>query len=530
MTAFRRRHGKGFSFQMRKTPRFSMPALRGLIGSRAVWRRCRRYRAIGIAVAATGLAATPVPAQSGSVAITLRPAIERPGPVFEGWGTALAWFADITGGYPDATRERLADLLYGPDGLGWTIARYNIGGGNSAATPPYLRPGAAVPGFWRQPGGATGTDWWRPGDPAMWDWSADARQRWWLDAIRKRVRAPIFEAFSNSPPWFMTVSGRVSGAEKRTDDNLRPGQEGPFATYLARVVGELQRRHRISFRTLSPFNEPNTDYWFAANTQEGSHWSPARQAAMIDATAAALADHGLTTTIAAPDETSSHLFLRDWAGYPPATRARIGQLNVHSYGTVHQTAVRDIARASGIRLWMSENDTPLDKDPEDFNGMPSALAFAEHVIHDLKRLEPSAWVFWQAVETLSARGDAGGSNWGLIKMDLRAAPDAPHPIHLTTKYWAMAMFSRYIRPGYRLVPVDDADTAGAIAPDGRTLVLVHLNPGPVPRALTIAVPGATVREVIVTDATRRAARVPSKPRPALAAPPASVTTIVMATR
>jgi len=491
-------------------------------------RRSGRPRAIGGIIAAMGLvAAAPLQAQPGQVAITIRPAIDRPGPTFEGWGTALAWFAEVTGGYPDGTRERLADLLYGPDGLGWTIARYNIGGGNAAGTPSYLRPGAAVPGFWRRPENATGEDWWRPDDPAMWDWSADTNQRWWLDAIRKRVRAPIFEAFSNSPPWFMTVSGRVSGAEKGTDDNLRAGQEGRFATYLARVVGELQRRHHVTFRTLSPVNEPNTDYWFATNTQEGSHWSPARQAAMIDAAAAALTDQGLTTTIAAPDETNSHLFVRDWAGYPPATRARIGQLNVHSYGTVHQTAVRDIARVSGIRLWMSENDTPLEKDPEDFDDMSSALAFAEHVIHDLKRLEPSAWVFWQAIETLSAKDGAGGSNWGLVKMDLRAVPDAPHPIHITAKYWAMAMFSRYIRPGYRLVPVDDADTVGAMAPDGRTLVLVHMNPGPFSRALTIAAPRAAVREIIVTDATRQAFHIASKPRPALIASPESVTTIVM---
>ncbi|MCE3544079.1 hypothetical protein LXJ56_28270, partial [Escherichia coli] len=164
--------------------------------------------------------------------------------------------------------------------------------------------------------------------------------------------------------------------------------EAPFAAYLARVVDELQRRHGIAFRTLSPVNEPNTDYWFAANKQEGAHWSPARQAAMIDASDAALKARGLKTVVAAPDETNSHTFLTDWAGYPAATRARIGQLNVHSYGAIHQTGVRDVARSSGIRLWMSENDAPLAGDPENFDGMASPLAFAEHVVGDLKRLEP----------------------------------------------------------------------------------------------------------------------------------------------
>ncbi|WP_082463154.1 glycoside hydrolase [Sphingomonas sp. Leaf34] len=465
------------------------------------------------------------PVQDG-VAITLRPAIDRPGTEFEGWGTALAWFANVTGGYPDATRERLADLFYGKQGLGWTIARYNIGGGNAATTLPYLRTGAAVPGFWRQPAAAVASDWWRPEDPAMWDWSADANQRWWLDAIKHRVAAPIFEAFSNSPPAFMTVSGRVSGAVKGTDDNLRPGQERPFATYLARVVGELERRHQIRFRTLSPVNEPNTDYWFAANTQEGAHWSPARQATMIDATAAALDAAGLDTAIAAPDETNAHLFVADWAAYPPATRARIGQLNVHSYGTVHQTAVRDIARAANIRLWMSEDDTPLDKDPESFVDMASGLAFGEHVVQDLKRLEPAAWVFWQAVENFSGKDGKPGSNWGLVKMDLNAAPAAPHPIQITPKYWVMASFSRYLRPGYRLVPVDDADTIGASSPDGRTLILVHVNGGSIARRLTIALPNAQVRDVVVTDATHHAASVGGSGAATIARP-RSVTTILL---
>lgn len=472
--------------------------------------------AAGLALAAPALVHTEEPV----VSVALRPDLSRAGTVFEGWGTALAWFANVTGGWPDADRERLADLLYGPEGLGWTIARYNIGGGDRPETKPYLRPGAAVPGFWRQPSNATGTDWWKPDDAAMWDWSADANQRWWLDAIKTRVRAPIFEAFSNSPPWFMTVSGKVSGAEKGGDDNLLPSQEGLFAAYLARVVDELQRRHGIAFRTLSPVNEPNTDYWFAANTQEGAHWSPARQGQMILATDAALKARGLKTVVSAPDETNSHLFLADWAGYPREVRAAVGQLNVHSYGTVNQTGVRDVARASGVRLWMSENDTPLDKDPEDFEGMASSLAFAEHVVLDLKRLEPAAWVFWQAVENLRARDGGKGSNWGLIKADYRSPPQGPHTIHVTRRYWVMAQFSRFIRPGYRLVAVDDLDTVGALSPDGRELVLVHVNGGLSPRRLTL--PAGWAGQMIVTDAQHRA-----EPVPGLVVPPRAVATLIL---
>ena len=160
------------------------------------------------------------------------------GPAFEGWGTALAWFAHVSGRFAEPHRTRLADLLYGRDGLALNIARYNIGGGNAPETPSYLRAGADVPGFWRNPGKRSGSDWWNPDSEDAWDWSADTGQRWWLDAIKARVTPQelIFEAFSNSPPYFMTRSGKVSGNVNGLEDNLTPGFETKFARYLARVT------------------------------------------------------------------------------------------------------------------------------------------------------------------------------------------------------------------------------------------------------------------------------------------------------
>lgn len=445
----------------------------------------RAWRALFVATAfALLVAGNEARSEQPSVRIELSADLDSPSTEFEGWGTALAWFAHITGGWPDTEREQLAELFYGDDGLRFNIARYNIGGGNAPEIEDYLRIGADVPGFWRRPVGATGRDWWDPEDPTMWNWNADANQRWWLDAINDRVDQPIFEAFSNSPPYFMTVSGRVSGNEDRRANNLRPGFEGQFSQYLVRVTAELERRHGLRFRTLSPINEPGTDYWYAANTQEGSHWTPQSQARMLDATYAALQSQGSATVVSGPDETSSQLFIEDWAAYPETTRRRIGQLNVHSYGNQRQTAVRDIARAYGIRLWMSENDTPGGY-PEDFNGMGSPLVFAEHLVKDIKYLEPSAWVFWQAVETYSTNGGHRGTNWGLVKADLRAPPLADHRIAITKKYWVMAQFSRFIRSGYLLLRVSDLDTISAISPDGSILIFVHVNAGPVSREIRL---------------------------------------------
>lgn len=119
-----------------------------------------RLAALG---AATALAATAVSAvgpgsapanaaETPAAALTVRLDPGYQHPAFQGWGTALAWFAHVTGGWPAAQRDALADALYGADGLGFTIARYNIGGGDSPETAPYMRAGAAVPGYWNRPG------------------------------------------------------------------------------------------------------------------------------------------------------------------------------------------------------------------------------------------------------------------------------------------------------------------------------------------------------------------------------------------
>ena len=57
------------------------------------------------------------------------------------------------------------------------------------------------------------------GPDGTWNWEADAAQRWMLLAARDRG-ATLFEAFSNSPPYWMTVSGRASGARTPAPQSL----------------------------------------------------------------------------------------------------------------------------------------------------------------------------------------------------------------------------------------------------------------------------------------------------------------------
>jgi O-glycosyl hydrolase len=445
--------------------------------------------AIG-ATAATGTAA----ADPRPITVRVDPSYQQP--KFEGWGTSLVWFANITGGYPDEIRDRLVDMLFGKDGLRLNIARYNIGGGNAPdVRADYMKVGATMPGFWRAPEGITQKDmnWWNPDNPDHWHWDADANQRWWIDQIKNRVDR--WEAFSNSPPWFQTVSGYVSGGFNSSADQIRPDRVDDFATYLVRVTEHLERTHGIRFDTIDPLNEPNTSYWGTTlgpdgqptgGRQEGAHAGPALQQQVILALHRALQGAATKAVVSAMDETNPTVFTQNWNAYGQPARDAVAQLNVHTYGTGMRTSARDIAKGAAKKLWMSEVEGTWGSGT-DFTGMAPGLGIATRMVGDLRELEPAAWVFWQPIEDAIPQA-AGGGNWGSIHIPFNCkATDTLQtcPIKPNTKFHTIRNFTHHIRPGDRFVKVDDPATVAAVRPGARTATVVRVNNDTTPHAVTL---------------------------------------------
>ncbi|GGM81537.1 hypothetical protein GCM10009721_02430 [Terrabacter tumescens] len=474
------------------------------------------------APAAPATAPPPAAAADGVPTVRITPDPSYQQPAFEGWGTSLVWFANATGDYPDAVRNRLADLVFGKDGLALNIARYNIGGGNAPDVADYLRPGGAVEGWWKAPAGTTRTDvdWWSPDDPADWNWDADRTQRWWVDRIKGDVTT--WETFSNSPPWFMTQSGYVSGNFNASQDQLKPGSVADFAAYLVKVTERLEQTHGIKVATIDPFNEPNTSYWGTqlgadgrptGGRQEGAHIGPQLQQQVVRALAPALAASGTDAKISAMDETNPGTFVTNWMTYPADVKAAISRMNVHTYGTSQRTAVRDLSKSDAKPLWMSEVEGSWGNG-QSFTSMEPGIGMAQHMTDDLRELEPSAWVFWQPVEdydNMKPGGEsAAGANWGSIQMrfDCTAQDTLEScPIRTNQKFNTVRNFTHYIRPGDHLVKVDDPSTVAAIRPDARTATLVHTNGGSAAQDLSVDLskfgkigPKASVTAV-VTDAS-----------------------------
>ncbi|MGV9365272.1 RICIN domain-containing protein [Amycolatopsis sp. NPDC003731] len=497
-----------------------------------------------------GGAVVAAPAEAAT-SVTVKPDPTYRRQPFDGWGASLAWMAEATGGYSDAVRNKLADLVFGPDGLNLNIARFNVGGGNAPDVPSYLRAGAAVPGWWKAPAGTTRTDkdWWTPGDAAEFDPKADPNQRWWVDKIKNRVTK--WEAFSNSPPYFQTVSGYVSGGFNATDEQLRPDKIGDFTAYVTQVVRTLEKAHGIKFASVNPLNEPNTNYWKTTlgadgnptgGRQEGAHIGPAVQSQLIPAMASALKAAGSRAIVSAPDETNPDIFAADWAGWSADARAAAGRLNVHTYGTGNRPVPRDLAKGAGKPLWMSEvGGSWLDR--QDFTDMDPGLGMAKQITDDLRLLEPSAWVSWQPIEdynNMKPGGEsAAGMNWGEIQVPFDCPKNATLqtcPIKTNTKFNTMRNFTHYIKPGDRLIGVND--TASTVAMRGEDLAtVVHTNAGTDAQDVTLDLSGfrnvrhgASVTPVVtdVTGALKRGKPVKvTAGRATLQVPARSVTTFLV---
>ncbi|HEY8942782.1 MAG TPA: glycoside hydrolase, partial [Polyangiaceae bacterium] len=408
-------------------------------------------------------AAACVPAEKTDAATNVRVDAAKRYQVFEGWGTSLCWFGNVVGGFQEANRTAIADRLFDPaKGLGLNVVRYNIGGGD-APSHDHMGAGKEMPVF-------------KASATSAYDWNADANQVWMLNAARSRIPAGQFiaEAFSNSPPYWMTVSGCSSGA---TDggNNLKSDQYDDFAEFLSEVVLHFKNTHGISFRTLEPFNEPASDWWKAQGAQEGCGFDRASQSQLIGLVRSSLDAKGLTGVgIAASDETSIDLAVDTYNALTPAARAQVVQINTHAYSGSKRAELLALATRDNKRIWSSEIDgsgapAPFDVYPHNHSDIVPGLDLANRITRDLKELRSHAWVFWQAVENEQAQVSLN-KNWGLLHTDFTGGDQAAL---VTKKYHAFSQYTRAIRPGYQQLDIGHTEAVAFFG--SGTLVIVQRN-------------------------------------------------------
>lgn len=412
----------------------------------------------------------PFPA-AGEIAYEREPVFVRVNPdfpspfgPFQGFGTSLCWWANYLG-YSENLTEKAAKLFFSnKDGLGLNVVRYNIGGGDNPKHThmKHQRPDADMPGVLNPDG--------------TYDFSKDKNQiNVLLAAVREGVK--YLEAFSNSPPYFMTVSGCTSGHRNPNMDNIDPEKYGEFCDFLTEVLKYFKDTYGIEFDSVDPFNEPDTNYWSYGGRQEGCHVSPGEPQSQIVLTLAkSLKEKGLNTIISAADETNVDTQLKNIYAFSKEALDAIGRINTHTYHGTKKAQLREVVSMNKKDLWMSESDAAYTAGDK-AGIMGAALGLAEKISTDMNELMPSAWVIWQIIDqhfddTFYTRRNFH-PEWGYWGCAI--ADHSKEDIILTKKYYAFGQFSKFIRPGYIQVETSDKYTVAAYDPETGAVVLVVTN-------------------------------------------------------
>lgn len=393
---------------------------------------------------------------------------------FQGWGTSLCWWANRVG-YSDKLAQDAADMFFSEEGLNLNIMRYNIGGGDNPDHKHITRTDSSVPG-WLYFNEETGT--------YEYDYTADANQ---LNVLKRAYEAAgsdaYVEVFSNSPPYFMTNSGCSSGALNPNSNNLKDDCYTDFAEYLAHVSAYINNDLGIKVSSISPMNEPNTDYWGAYSAkQEGCHYDVGEsQSKVILETAKAFSSAGLDSVeVIATDDTAPVRFSESYDALSDEAKSVVDRYSTHTYYTVGIDELGEMVKEKNMNLWMSEVDGN-GVAGTDAGEMGPALWFAGKIIEDMDRLSPSAWVMWQVIDShKSADGYNGNQDWYVTDTTngfwgTCTADHDTQEIITTQKYYALGQFSRYIRPGAKIIHIKNGTSLAAYHEDTKQLVIVGLN-------------------------------------------------------
>lgn len=411
---------------------------------------------------------------------------------FQGFGTSLCWWANRVGYDESLTKQAVQYFFDAENGLGMTIGRYNIGGGDAPGHDHIKRSDSVVPGYAtdvtkiNSQADAAGFDQYDLECGYAWnyDWSADMNQLNVLKAAIKEAGSDfIAETFSNSPPYFMTNSNCSSGGENG-EANLREDSYQAFAKYLTDVTKHLIGEG-IPVQSMTGMNEPDSGWTALSPKQEGCRIPQGEaQSKLLETLSSTMKTCGLDSVLLSGcDELGTKQAAAGYEALSDAAKNAIGRIDTHTYSALKMKNLRELAQSAGKDLWMSEMDGTTRRGT-DAGEMSTALGLGYNISSQINALLPSAWILWDAIDIHVDKENPFDKNsleeikytsldtdgfWGLAVADHNEKK-----VLLTKKYYAFGQYSRYIRPGYTILELSGKNLA-AYDKKSNTLVLVAEN-------------------------------------------------------
>ena len=383
----------------------------------------------------------------------------------EGWGSSLCWWAAQVGNWKEAKVDSIVDLITSPDKLNMNIFRYNIGGGDD---PSHLD-GHMVKGK----GKRAEMEGFKSSADAPYNWNADKGQRTLMLKIKTKRPDAVFEAFSNSPPYWMTYSGCSGGNIDPMQDNLKPEFYEAFCDYLLDVCKHYKQQHGIDFKTLEPFNESTSNYWYNLGSQEGCHFTPETQMKIIRILAPRLEASGLKTMLSASDETNIASTIKVLKAYQFAGDIldKVGQINTHTYsGTnAERTEAYHLIKSIGKPFWQSETG-PSGNSKTSFE---SNLGLAQKLFDDMRYMKPQAWLDWQLMEE---RNEV----WCLMRCNF-----STQDYQIVKNFYVRMQITRFFKQGFTMIETGNDEALAALNPEKTELVIAIINKSAQPKPFNL---------------------------------------------
>lgn len=427
---------------------------------------------VGLAAAAPGVGSTP---RSGLAAASVAIVIDGSSTYqrWDGWGlsiSGLPWEWTVRhylNQLPDDEVRRLQDSLFGPGGYTLAIVYSPIWAGPSGD----VREGYAPRPFQDD---TSGYDWdgfrmlYTSGDPAPFAAPGEpgytaATYRAIVD-LQRYGTTLIFNA-GDFPSWIRDESGRVA-----------PELEPAFVTYVTAFPVFVRQQLGYTFSDMIIVNEPDLTL----------RTSPEQQRRLLGMTRDRLRAEGLPTQLVAPS--TATLERGQQYGAAVLADASLAQdvsvLATHAYSTRWYDsggagAMRALADAAGKRLWLTEfTDAPdlglARADPEDT--IERAVSWASRVQRDLTEMQVNAWFgLYPVLEPGHYPAD------GLVIMEPNDADPTQNRWYFTRRYFALAHYTRFIRPGAVRLRADAEPTGIRVVafqdPTTQATSLVAVNDG-----------------------------------------------------
>lgn len=430
----------------------------------------------------------------------------------ESWGAADAWSGNFVGkDWNEKERQQIADWLFSteldsigrPKGIGLSYWRVNVGAGTLEQADADIEP------FRRR------AESFLTVDGLHYDWGKCAGQLYFMREAVKRG-CNNFTLFSNSPLVQYTLNHK-GWSPIKDGANLRDDAYGLYARYLKDVALHL-RKEGFNIRYISPFNEPQVDWW--TNRQEGTPWRNSQMARLTEALNAELSREEALDSCQIILAESSQIKeayttaprLKDqfpldeapdnqaFTFFDPVSEYYVGHLEHVSHNftahTYHNHVLNKTLREDhlalskelkrlGLGYHMSEwcllpnYLPPMDGFTSDWKDQPRtdiqvALLLGRIIHSDMVDSDALSWSYWKAMEV---NGDHA-----LIALDCKDDNLMNKGTVRDSKIlWALGNYSLFIRPGFQRIGLTGADELDAVAasaylsPNGRRLVVVMVN-------------------------------------------------------